>query len=93
MMMPVMDGTATIQELVRLNPEVRIIAASGLATDTTAAGAAGARVMHFLPKPYTAETLLTAVRAALAYMRCSRGCWSDAGQPPREHHYTVIRSN
>ena len=66
MMMPVMDGTATIQELVRLNPEVRIIGASGLATDAQAAGAAAARVMHFLPKPYTAETLLTAIRAALA---------------------------
>ena len=66
MMMPLMDGTATIQELVRLNPQVRIIAASGLVTDTTAAGAAGARVTGFLPKPYTAETLLTAVRDALA---------------------------
>jgi signal transduction histidine kinase/ActR/RegA family two-component response regulator len=65
MMMPLMDGTATIQELVRLNPQVRIVAASGLATDTQAAGAAAARVMYFLPKPYTAETLLTAIRAAL----------------------------
>jgi CheY-like chemotaxis protein len=66
MMMPLMDGAATIQELVRLNPGVRIIAASGLVTGTAAAGAAGARVMGFLPKPYTAETLLTAVSAALA---------------------------
>jgi PAS domain S-box-containing protein len=65
MMMPLMDGTATIQELVRLNPQVRIIGASGLATDVRAAGAAAARVMYFLPKPYTAATLLTAIRAAL----------------------------
>jgi len=65
MMMPRMDGTATIQALVRLNPQVRIIGASGLATDTQAAGAAAARVMSFLPKPYTAETLLTAIGAAL----------------------------
>jgi PAS domain S-box-containing protein len=63
MMMPLMDGTATIQELVRLNPRVRIIGASGLATD---AHSAGARVMYFLPKPYTAEALLTAIKAALA---------------------------
>jgi CheY-like chemotaxis protein len=65
MMMPRMDGAATIQELVRLNPQVRIIGASGLATDAHAAGAAGGRVMHFLSKPYTAETLLRAIRAAL----------------------------
>ena len=66
MMMPLMDGTATIQALVRLNPQVRIIAASGLATGAKAAGAAAARVMSFLHKPYTAETLLSAVKAALA---------------------------
>jgi PAS domain S-box-containing protein len=65
MMMPLMDGTATIQELVKLNPQVRIIGASGLATDAQAAGAAAARVMYFLPKPFTSETLLTAVRTAL----------------------------
>jgi hypothetical protein len=44
----------------------RIIGASGLATDAKAAGAAAARVMSFLPKPYTAETFLTAIRAARA---------------------------
>jgi two-component system cell cycle sensor histidine kinase/response regulator CckA len=66
MMMPVMDGPATIQALVRLNPEVRIIAASGLAIDARSAGEAGARVMYFLDKPYTPEMLLTAIRAALA---------------------------
>jgi DNA-binding NtrC family response regulator len=66
MMMPLVDGTATIQELVRLNPQVRIIGASGLATEAKAAGAAAARVMSFPPKPYTAETLLTAITAALA---------------------------
>jgi signal transduction histidine kinase/CheY-like chemotaxis protein len=65
MMMPLMDGAATIRELVRLNPEVRIIAASGLATDAQAAGAAAARVTYFLPKPYTAETLLAAISSAL----------------------------
>ncbi len=66
MMMPVMDGTATIKELVRMNPHVRIVVASGLATDANAAGAAGARVQRFLAKPYTAEDLLTAIRTTLA---------------------------
>jgi PAS domain S-box-containing protein len=63
MMMPVMDGPATIRELLRVNPAVRIIAASGLnAGDEDSAG----RVACFLPKPYSAETLLTAIREALS---------------------------
>jgi CheY-like chemotaxis protein len=66
MIMPVMSGTATIQELVRLNPQVRIIGASGLAIDAAAAGATSARVFYFLAKPYTAETLLRAIHAVLA---------------------------
>ncbi len=56
MMMPVMDGAATIEALTRLNPQVRIIGTSGLAPG-------GLR--HFLAKPYTANELLSAVRAAL----------------------------
>jgi CheY-like chemotaxis protein len=65
MMMPLMDGMATIQELVRLNPQVRIIGTSGLAIDAQATGAAAARVVGFLPKPYTAKTLLSAIGEAL----------------------------
>jgi PAS domain S-box-containing protein len=57
MTMPIMDGPATIQVLKRLNPEVRIIAASGL-TNTGKAQASALGVTHFLPKPYTAEALL-----------------------------------
>jgi PAS domain S-box-containing protein len=65
MMMPVMDGVATIRALSRLNPEVQIIAASGLATKGAEAEAAGAGVKFFLPKPYTASSLLVALRDLL----------------------------
>ncbi len=58
MMMPVMDGLATIQVLMRINPQVRIIAASGLSVKDMVAKATRAGVKHFLPKPYSAETLL-----------------------------------
>lgn len=58
MMMPTMDGPATIQVLIRINPEVRIIAASGLNANGMEAKAYNAGVKHFIPKPYTAETLL-----------------------------------
>ena len=65
MMMPVMDGPATIQVLMRFNPQVRIIAASGLAAKDMVAKATSLGVKHFIPKPYSAETLLKTLGAAL----------------------------
>lgn len=67
MMMPVMDGPATIHALARINPAVRIIAASGLNANGGAAkvSVSGVNVKHFLTKPYTAETLLKALRLVL----------------------------
>ncbi|HRH95052.1 MAG TPA: PAS domain-containing protein, partial [Prosthecobacter sp.] len=59
MMMPVMAGEVTIQVLRRLDPDVKIIAASGLANDGSADRAAAMGVKHFLPKPFTAQTILT----------------------------------
>jgi PAS domain S-box-containing protein len=61
MIMPGMDGAATIQALCRLDPQVRIIATSGVAgRDVTQPG-----VMHFLRKPYTASTLIAALTKVL----------------------------
>jgi CheY-like chemotaxis protein len=65
MMMPVMDGPATIHALMRMNPAVKIIAASGLNANGTVAKASGAGVKHFLMKPYTAGTLLKTMRTLL----------------------------
>jgi PAS domain S-box-containing protein len=66
MMMPVMDGPATIRALRSMRPEVRIIASSGLhGRGNDSHSASIASVGHFLPKPYTAETLLTALRRVL----------------------------
>jgi two-component system cell cycle sensor histidine kinase/response regulator CckA len=63
-MMPVMDGATFIHAVRRLNPDVKIIAASGLtANGGQTAAVSGAH--HFLPKPYTADTMLRALRAAL----------------------------
>jgi PAS domain S-box-containing protein len=66
MMMPIMDGPATIQVLRRMHPDVRIIGASGLSVNGHVAHAASLGVKHFLPKPYTAETLLNALQQILA---------------------------
>lgn len=65
MMMPVMDGPATIQVLMRINPKVRIIAASGLSVKDMVAKATSAGVTDFIPKPYTAETLLRMLHTVL----------------------------
>lgn len=65
MRMPVMDGTTTIQVLMKMNPEVCIIAASGINSNSGIAKAAGTGVRQFLPKPYTAETILRALHQVL----------------------------
>jgi PAS domain S-box-containing protein len=65
MMMPVMDGTATIHALVRINPAIKIVAASGLDASGTVVRVSEPNVKHFLTKPYTAGVLLTTLRAAL----------------------------
>ncbi|HVZ48411.1 MAG TPA: PAS domain S-box protein [Gemmatimonadaceae bacterium] len=65
MMMPVMDGQATIQVLRRLKPGIPIIAASGIDASARTVKSLGANVAGVLTKPYTAEMLLKAIRAAL----------------------------
>ena len=65
MMMPVMDGPATIQALRQINPLVRLIGASGISQNGKVARAAGAGLEHFLAKPYTAEVMLRLIDAVL----------------------------
>ena len=65
MMMPYMDGPATIRALRRLDPRVKIIATSGLKAEDKLADAAQLGVKTFLPKPYTAEKLLKTVAEVL----------------------------
>jgi PAS domain S-box-containing protein len=65
MAMPVMDGPATIAALHAINPKVKVIGSSGLEMNDGAAGAAHTQLKHFMPKPYTAETLLTTLLQVL----------------------------
>lgn len=67
MMMPVMDGPATIQVLKLMNPGVKIIAASGLSANGEVARAKGMGVEHFLAKPYSAQTILKTLRQVLTH--------------------------
>jgi two-component system cell cycle sensor histidine kinase/response regulator CckA len=65
MMMPVMDGASVIRALMKINPAVKIITASGLTTNGGLPKNAGASGEHILTKPYTSGTLLKALRAIL----------------------------
>lgn len=68
-MMPVLDGVGAIQEIRRINPCARIIAASGLQTPADLSHVEG--IAHFLPKPYSASTLLTAIESVMPHARCA----------------------
>lgn len=63
-MMPTMDGVIAMRALQRLNPQVKIIAMSGLSTNESLIQDAG--VTAFLPKPCTSEELLIALRQMLS---------------------------
>ena len=65
MMMPGMDGAATIQVLKRIDPTVRIIIVSGLEVSENVAKCTKDGAYDFLAKPYTAKTLITLVRTVL----------------------------
>ncbi len=65
MMMPGMDGAATIRGLAEIDPAVSIVAASGVTRHGESALKAGPWVKFFLSKPFTAETLLKALKSAL----------------------------
>jgi CheY-like chemotaxis protein len=63
--MPVMDGGTTIRVLKKMNPAVKIIAASGIDMETSKAKDSEGIVKEFISKPYTAEILLKALRKVL----------------------------
>ncbi len=64
-MMPSMDGLTAIARLQELNPQVKVIATSGLATNSQLAEKVGPCVKAFLPKPYTAKELLDTLQEVL----------------------------
>jgi PAS domain S-box-containing protein len=67
MLMPVMDGPTTLEVLGRSHKKLRVIAVSGFSPEGAKFGAPGDGevVNAFLPKPYTAETLLRILHEVL----------------------------
>lgn len=65
MMMPVMNGQESIKAIREINPDVKIIAVSGLADRENFDDVTDVDIQTFLPKPYTVEKLLKTIRDIL----------------------------
>ena len=66
MQMPGLDGSKTILALRHLQPDLPIIGASGFATTQNREEVAANGIRHFLDKPFSVETLIRTVHAAMA---------------------------
>jgi two-component system, cell cycle sensor histidine kinase and response regulator CckA len=66
MVMPIMDGPATIAALKAIDSKVRIVGSSGLVSRDGQTKAKNAGVKYFIPKPYTAEAMLNTLHDALS---------------------------
>lgn len=63
--MPEMDGLTAMRGLKKINPQVKLIATSGLATKEKVSAAESIGIKSFLTKPYTAEKLLLNLNTAI----------------------------
>jgi two-component system, cell cycle sensor histidine kinase and response regulator CckA len=63
-MMPSMDGALTIRALQKINPQIKIVAVSGLVSSSQITNVTNSGIQSFLPKPYTATELVKTVGQA-----------------------------
>ena len=61
-----MGGVPAMQEIVKLNPDIRIVAASGIPDNEATAKSVGTQVKQFLAKPFSTDKLLRAVGRVVA---------------------------
>ena len=70
MMMPSMDGTELVRAIRAIDPDVKIIAMSGLLGEKDSPETAG--IDEFLVKPFTTERLLQTLRTVLDFREALR---------------------
>ncbi|MEH2167132.1 MAG: response regulator [Nostoc sp.] len=68
MMMPCMDGSTTINVLKTINPDIKIIGVSGLASNHKMIKNFGNSVKTLLSKPYTSSDLLINLQMVISTM-------------------------
>jgi DNA-binding NtrC family response regulator len=66
-LMPEMNGTETYKRLKAIDPQVRVIIASGFAIDDTVKNLLDDGAIGFLPKPFTLQELSMKVQKALEH--------------------------
>ena len=81
MAMPVLDGAALIYALRKIDPEVKIIAASGLKSTVQSMEPFGLGAASFLAKPFTAETMLWTIRELLSPGEHAKGPLLEPAEP------------
>lgn len=64
--MPVMDGYATLTELRRIDPSIRVIVATGFISRETRADCLARGAFDFISKPFDLDDVLTRVARALS---------------------------
>jgi DNA-binding NarL/FixJ family response regulator len=62
LVMPGMDGNRCLEELLRINPAVQVIVASGYSPEGPAKEIIHARSRGFISKPYNMKELLEVIR-------------------------------
>lgn len=67
LMMPGIDGSTIILTLRRMNPQVQIIAMSGLMPNKTNVLNKNLNIQEFLPKPFTNQALLSALQKVIQH--------------------------
>jgi CheY-like chemotaxis protein len=67
--MPNLGGRGMVEELRELSPDLRVLFMSGYPKDEVFPDKAAGNRTPYLQKPFTGETLLSEVRAALGYAR------------------------
>lgn len=65
LVMPILNGPETIRSLKRVNPEIKIIAATGTVFEAGAGVVAESDVIAMLRKPYSSDVLLQTIAEAL----------------------------
>ncbi len=65
LIMPVMDGRQCLAEILRINPNARVVIASGYSETGPVNGVMAAGAKGFIQKPYSMRQLLTTVRQIL----------------------------
>ena len=63
--MPEMDGKRRLEEILRVNPNAKVVLASGYSEVGQASGATAAGAKGFVQKPYNMRQLLTTIREVL----------------------------